>query len=415
MFSISRSNRLFFAVVVGIKGLTKLLQEEAPDCIREHALENYTGRKVALDASMCIYQFMFAIRQTGENGVAGQLTNDEGETTSHIQGIFNRTIRLLTAGIKPLYVFDGKPPTLKGGELAKRRDARAKAEADLKEAKEAGNVEDMNKYSGRLVKVLPQHNQECQQLLTLMGVPWIVAPCEAEAQCAQLVKDGHCYAAGTEDMDTLTFATPVLLRRLTAPASQKQPIMEITLDKVLSGLGLNYEQFVDLCILCGCDYSDSIKGVGPKTALKQIKRFKTIEAVIKNTDTKKHTLPADWVPKEEGQEPLFDQARKMFVEHEVTKGDDVKIKWEDCKEEELTKFLVEKFGFSHDRVKNAIVKLKKSKNLGSQKRMDSFFKPKSAPDASNNADKKRKLASDKKKALAKNKKSKGKGGFAKRR
>jgi flap endonuclease-1 len=311
-------------------------------------------------------------------------------------------------------------------QLAKRRDARAKAEKELNEAKEAGTVEDMNKYSGRLVKVTPQHNAECQQLLTLMGVPWMVAPCEAEAQCAELVKKGVCFGAGTEDMDTLTFATPILLRRLTAPASQKQPIMEISLEKILTGLDLTYEQFVDLCILCGCDYSDSIKGVGPKTALKQIKKFKDIETIIKNTDQKKNPLPSEWIPKEEDKEPLFVSARKMFINHEVAQGADQvvgsntsvdELKWGDCKEEELTKFLVEKFGFSGERVKNAIVKLKKSKNLGSQKRMDSFFKLAPAPDAANNKDKKRKLMLDKKRSQKSNKKAKakaGNSGFARR-
>ena len=67
------------------------------------------------------------------------LTNEAGEVTSHIQGLFNRTIRLMTNGIKPVYVFDGKPPTLKGGELAKRTKGRAKAAADLKAAEEVSS------------------------------------------------------------------------------------------------------------------------------------------------------------------------------------------------------------------------------------------------------------------------------------
>eukprot|EP00636_Phaeomonas_parva_P001752 CAMPEP_0118870152 /NCGR_PEP_ID=MMETSP1163-20130328/13229_1 /TAXON_ID=124430 /ORGANISM="Phaeomonas parva, Strain CCMP2877" /LENGTH=114 /DNA_ID=CAMNT_0006805113 /DNA_START=21 /DNA_END=361 /DNA_ORIENTATION=- len=114
---------------MGIKGLTKLLNDEAPGCIKEAELSNYTGRKVAIDASMALYQFLIAIRSGTEGYAAQVLTNEAGEVTSHIQGIFNRTIRMLTNGIKPVFVFDGKPPTMKSGELAKRQARRSEAEA----------------------------------------------------------------------------------------------------------------------------------------------------------------------------------------------------------------------------------------------------------------------------------------------
>ena len=60
-----------------------------------------------------------------------------------------------------------------------------------------------------MVKVEKQHTEDVKRLLTLMGVPFITAPCEAEAQCAELVKKGKCYGVGTEDMDALTFGTHV--------------------------------------------------------------------------------------------------------------------------------------------------------------------------------------------------------------
>jgi len=104
-------------------------------------LTSLNGRKIAIDASMSIYQFLIAVRQGGEGNVHQQLTNEAGETTSHIQGMFNRSVRYLTEGIKPVYVFDGKPPSLKSGELLKRREKRQKAEEELKKAKETGDAE----------------------------------------------------------------------------------------------------------------------------------------------------------------------------------------------------------------------------------------------------------------------------------
>jgi hypothetical protein len=85
-------------ITMGIKGLAKLLSDEAPDCIREVELKSLHGRKIAIDASMAIYQFLIAVRSGGPNQQATMLTNADGETTSHIQGMFNRTIRFLTEG-----------------------------------------------------------------------------------------------------------------------------------------------------------------------------------------------------------------------------------------------------------------------------------------------------------------------------
>lgn len=202
----------------------------------------------------------------------------------------------MSLGIKPLYVFDGKPPTMKSGELAKRLAKREKAESDLAAARDAGNDEDIDKFSRRLVKVTKSHNDDCKELLRLMGVPVITAPCEAEAQCSELAKKGRVYGVATEDMDALTFRTPKLIRKLTsAQGKDKDPIVEIDCELVLTGLGLTYEQFVDLCILCGCDYCSSIKSIGPKTALKLIRQYNSIENIVNILKKdKKITLSSEW-------------------------------------------------------------------------------------------------------------------------
>lgn len=155
---------------MGIKNLAKLLSDEAPASIKEVPLSSLQGRKLAIDASMAIYQFLIAVRSASAAGnPAMMLTNADGETTSHIQGIFNRTIRFLTEGIRPVYVFDGKPPQFKSGELLKRREKRAKAEEALKQAAESGDVEEQEKQNKRLVRAGQKENEDCIRLLTLMG------------------------------------------------------------------------------------------------------------------------------------------------------------------------------------------------------------------------------------------------------
>ena len=287
---------------MGIKGLMSLIQENAPGAVREIAIESYTGRVVAIDASMALYQFLIAIRHAGEGGHGGGvLTNAEGEQTSHIQGMFNRTIRLLQAGVKPVYVFDGKPPAMKGGELASRAEKRRDAEAKLKEALKAGDGAAASKYEGMLTKVSRKDCEDVKVLLRAMGVPVVDAPCEAEAQCAELCKGGSAHAVGTEDMDALTFGSTVQLRHMTFSKKDKNAkVVEITYAKLLSGMGLTRPQFVDLCILCGCDYTSTIRGVGPKTALKLIREHGTIEAVLTSLPRKKlPDVPDGWLRPED--------------------------------------------------------------------------------------------------------------------
>lgn len=199
---------------------------------------------------MSIYSFLIAVRSEGQ-----QLMSESGETTSHLMGMFYRTLRMVDNGIKPLYVFDGAPPKLKSGELAKRGARKAEATEAHEEAKETGTAEDMEKFSRRTVRATREHSEECKKLLKLMGVPYIDAPTEAEAQCAALARAGKVYAAASEDMDTLCFETPILLRHLTFSEQRKEPIQEIHLDRALEGLNMDRAQVWNLS--CGFDATHS--------------------------------------------------------------------------------------------------------------------------------------------------------------
>lgn len=350
---------------MGIQGLMKLICDYSPSSIKDHAIKNYFGRKIAIDASMSLYQFLIAVR-TDE----GVLTSSDGETTSHLMGLFYRTIRMVENGIKPVYVFDGKPPDMKSGELVKRTEKRVEAQKSLAEAQENGDAESIERYQKRLVKVTPKHNEECKRLLTLMGIPYVDAPCEAEAQCAALVKKGKVFATATEDMDALTFGSSIVLRHLTASEQKKLPIREIHLDNLLDELGLTQTQFIDLCILLGCDYCESVKGVGPAKGLSLIRQYGTIEKIIANNP--KLNFPEKW---------LYEEARQLFVTPEVTDAEGVELKWSKPDNSGILQFMVEEKGFSEDRIKNGVRKLEKHREGATQGRLDTFFKALPSPTA----------------------------------
>lgn len=102
-------------------------------------------------------------------------------------GFFYRTIRMVDHGIKPCYVFDGKPPELKAGvvsqltvaweqadnQLKQRFGRREEAKEAEEEAKEVGTTEDVDRFSRRQVRVTKEHNEECKRLLSLMGIPCV--------------------------------------------------------------------------------------------------------------------------------------------------------------------------------------------------------------------------------------------------
>ncbi|KAG6467951.1 hypothetical protein ZIOFF_072516 [Zingiber officinale] len=351
---------------MGIKGLTKLIAENAPGAIREQTFESYSGRWIALDASMSIYQFLAVVRR---NGVE-TLTNEAGEVTSHLQGMLNRTTRLLQAEIMPAHV--------------KRLDAMK----DLTTAMENGNDDEIKKFSKRTIKMTKRHNEDCKRLLRLMGVPVIEisgsvprqlkfhvyakAPCEAEAQCAALCKAGKVYAVASEDMDSLTFGAPRFVRHLTDPSSRRIPVIEFQMSKTLEELKLTMEQFIDLCILSGCDYCDSIRGIGGQTALKLIRRHGCLENILQNINKERYRIPKDWP---------YPEVRQLFQEPTVSlETPELKLALPD--EEGLLNFLVNENSFNKNRVAKActayifaIERMKGVKNLYYQEKSETFFKP----------------------------------------
>ncbi|THC87704.1 hypothetical protein EYZ11_012852 [Aspergillus tanneri] len=345
---------------MGIKHLFQVISENAPDAVKAGDIKNHFGRKVAIDA------FLIAVRSEGQ-----QLMSDTGETTSHLMGMFYRTLRMVDNGIKPLYVFDGAPPTLKSGELAKRTARKSEAADAHEEAKEIGTAEDVEKFSRRTVRVTKEHNAECKKLLELMGIPYIDAPTEAEAQCAVLARAGKVYAAASEDMDTLCFESPILLRHLTFSEQRKEPIQEIHMSRVLEGLGMDRRQFIDLCILLGCDYLEPIPKVGPNTALKLIREHGSLEKVVEaiESDTKKkYVIPEDWP---------YQDARELFLNPDVRDAShpDCDFKWDAPDVEGLVEFLVRDKGFNEDRVRNGAARLQKNLKTAQQSRLEGFFKP----------------------------------------
>lgn len=347
---------------MGIKGLMKFLQDAAPKAVKEiKGPEAYTGKLLAIDASMCLYQFMIMIRDN-RAGSYQNMTNEDGQVTSHIIGMLSRTLKLMENGIKPVYVFDGKPPELKLGELAARRQKRTEADASLKKAQEEGDEEQILKSTKLTTRVTREHNEQTKRLLRLMGVPVVEAPSEAEATCAALCRDGKVYGSATEDADCLTFGTKILVRNLMAAESQKRTILEANLALALEQLGVTMDQFIDFCIMSGCDYCDTLKGIGPQTAIKLILQHGSLEKVLETLEPEK--IPSNF---------NFEAARDFFRECESVDTAACDFEFKEPDFDGLVKFLVEENSFAPERVERYIERLRKAKSKTKQQTLSSFF------------------------------------------
>lgn len=307
------------------------------------------GRSVSIDAFNTLYQFLSTIRQRDGR----PLTDENGNITSHLSGILYRNSSMVEKGIKPIYVFDGKSSELKSDTQAKRREVRDQAEKIYKEALAEGDTEKARKFAMRSSKLSSEIIESSKKLLSLMGIPYIEAKGEGEAQAAYLVSNGDAYAVASQDYDCLLFGAKRVVRNL-AISSNLGNLEYYELNRVLKELNVTREELIDMGILIGTDFCEGLKGVGAKTALKLAHKGQLKEKLAELQEQSTHDL---------------DEVRELFLNHEI--NTDYKIKWEKPKQDKLIEFLCYEHGFSVDRVTKASDKLK---NLNSsQGSLDAWF------------------------------------------
>jgi len=301
--------------------------------------------------------------------------DSQGRITSHLSGLFYRTINILEEGIIPVYVFDGKPPEEKRAELERRKKIKEEAEKKLEKAKVEGKVEDMRKYSQAAIKLTNEMVDESKKLLENMGIPVIQAPSEGEAEAAYLNLIGITWASASQDYDSILFGAKRLIRNLTITGKRKLPnkdvYVEITpeiveTDLLLKKLGITREQLIDIAILIGTDYNPGgIKGIGPERALKIIKKYGKIEKAIEYGEIPKRDITFD-----------INEIRNLFLNPQVIKPEK-NIDLGELDENKILEILVKEHNFSEDRVKNGIQRLLKAireaKGMSRQTGLDQWF------------------------------------------
>jgi flap endonuclease-1 len=313
---------------------------------REISLDQLSSKIIAIDAYNTLYQFLSIIRQPDGT----PLMDRQGRITSHLSGLFYRNANLMEKGIKLVYVFDGEPPSLKEMEIKRRTKVKEEALIKYEEALKRGALEEAKRYAQVTAQLKDYMIEDATRLLDLMGIPWIQAPSEGEAQAAHMAAKGDVWAAASQDYDSLLFGAPRLVRNITITGKRKLPRKEVyievvpevvELSQVLSELGITRELLVDIGILIGTDYNPGVKGIGPKTALKLVREHGSLEKIS---------------PKIEEAYPdvKLGQIRLIFLKPTVT--DAYQLKWKPLDTGGIIDFLCHERDFSEDRVRAALEK-----------------------------------------------------------
>jgi flap endonuclease-1 len=308
-------------------------------------LKDLGGKTVAIDAFNAIYQFLSIIRQPDGT----PLQDSTGKVTSHLSGLFYRTANLLEMGIKPVYVFDGAPPVFKREEIERRHAVKVEAAVHYERAVAKGDVPKMRMLAQATTTMKDYMKTDSQRLLELMGLPWIQAPSEGEAQAAQMTRKGVADYCASQDYDSLLFGAPLLLRNVNISGRRKLPSKNVYVDIIpetisladtLRDLAITYEQLIEVGILIGTDFNpDGIRGLGPKTALKLIKQHGTLENALSHIKNAEFPHPPA-------------EIKEIFLHPQVT--DNYKIDWQQPNVEGIVDFLVREKDFSEDRVRKAL-------------------------------------------------------------
>ncbi|MES2155833.1 MAG: flap endonuclease-1 [bacterium] len=336
---------------------------------------HYAGKRLAFDAWNILYQFLASIR--GPDG--SPLTNSTGTVTSHLAGILYRTGALVEAGVKPVFVFDGRPHRLKGDTLASRAEGKAEAQVAYDKAIEEGDLETARTKAQQTSRLSPPMVDDAMRLLRALGIPVVQAPGEGEAQASWMCSTGLVHATVSQDFDCLLFGTPLLVRHLATGGRRKLPGKqvwaeitpeEIPLAGTLDALGLTREQLVDAALLVGTDFHPGIHGIGAKKAIALVKKDGSLEALLERLAARPDTAQsATERAILEQHESLVarDEVRRIFLapDHVAVAADQLAVGVPDVAA--VRSFMVDERGFARDRVDAALEKFTAARSRQAQR------------------------------------------------
>ena len=334
---------------------------------RKITLDDLSGRTVAIDAYNMLYQFLTTIRQPDGT----PLMNKGGNVTSHLSGIFYRTSDFIMHDIKPIYIFDGIPSMLKQRTIQARSRKRQEAYEMWQKAKDEGRIEEAGAYARVSTRVTKDIVDSARRLLDLMGIGYINAPSEGEAQASVMCRQGLVHAVASQDYDTMLFGAPLVVRNMSVSGRRKLPNKNIyinvetellDLEETKAALGVTQDQIIWIGLMLGTDFNDGISGIGPKTSLKIAKQSSSLQEV------------SDFIREKYGKEFDFNinEVEQLFKNPEVMElnSDDIKsLLSHRIDKQGLIQFMCAENDFGTERIEKFADQIIKKSSASNQKRL----------------------------------------------
>lgn len=263
---------------MGVKGLNSIINKYAQNGINKKYLKIYKNKKIAIDTNLYLYKYSY-------------------DNNNMIDGFFFQINKLKKFNITPIYIFDGKPPEEKKNTILSRKNTKLKLKKKINTLEEElklldqqfidkNNLEylkkkkDINekikKYQKGIIYITKNDIDKVKMLFKLMGVVYIEANCESEHYCSKLINEKLVDLVLTEDMDTLACGANFVLKNF---SNKSDFIIEYDTEKILESLKLSKKEFIDLCILCGNDYINRLKGYNPYEIYNLVCKHKNIETI----------------------------------------------------------------------------------------------------------------------------------------
>jgi len=281
---------------MGIEGLNPFLRKHCPNAFIELPGSSFKGKRIAIDSDNILFRFKSRAYKeiVNKTDVSVKEPDPDEVNKRFVYHTKNFVINLIKIGATPIFVFDGDYIVEKSKTQEKRRADKKKmiddAEAMKMNLLEIDELErtpamvtELRKKMQNLAQLSKDEKEMMKGILSAIGIPVLTAKGEGEQLCAMLCIEGKVDAVYSRDTDLIAFGCPFVINEpggyiYNEKTGVSEESLQCTIFKpILSSIGLEYDTFVDLCIMSGCDFNDNIPHLGVGKAYPILQQCKRIE------------------------------------------------------------------------------------------------------------------------------------------
>ena len=281
---------------MGIKGLNPFLKKKCVNAFTNLPYSYFTGKRVAWDCDNIFRKLMARAHKEiiNKTDLCTMEANRDDIVELWFKYCKQDILKWLQFGITIIFVFDGKYIEEKSETQNKRRAEKQKRISEAERLKcevfskdelerTIEDLKNLRKTQQYLSTIKLEEKERLIGILKASGFPVLKATEEGEKLCAMLCIEGKVDAVYSRDTDLVAMGCPLTITdeagfALNKENGKMEQIVKCTLFKpILPTLNMNYETFLDLCIMSGCDFNDNIYKCGIGTSYKLLSECKKIE------------------------------------------------------------------------------------------------------------------------------------------